>query len=217
MKFFKETGLTLSNSALLIVNLLPIFGVFLLDWSVFAVIFLYWLENLITGFYNILRMLIIEPWHILHWIGKLFTVTFFTFHYGMFTAVHGVFVIMLFGRESIGNSAFPSPELVIQLIVRHKLVIAALALFISHGLSFLFNFIGDQEYKRTNLKELMSRPYGRVVILHLVVLIGGFLVALLRSPKAGILLLVSLKTLVDLRSHLKEHKKMGTSKEKSIT
>jgi hypothetical protein len=192
---------------LLTVNLLPLLGVYLLGWNVFVLIFLYWLENVITGFFNILRMLVLQPWHILHWFGKLFTVGFFTFHYGMFTAVHGVFVIMLFGGESITNRGTISPSIIFDIISKYQLIYIVLALYLSHGLSYLINYIGGKEYQKTNLKILMGRPYGRIIILHIVVLIGGFFVLALKSPKLGIVLLVFLKTFFDLAAHRKEHVK----------
>jgi len=204
----EKTGSKITLITLLGVNLIPIFGVFLLGWNTFAVIFIYWLENIITGFFNVLRMLIIQPWHIIHWIGKLFMAGFFTFHYGMFTAVHGLFVIILFGKESMPSAGLPTPSIIIEIIVKNQLIFAVLALFLSHGLSFLINFIGKQEYKTLTLKYLMARPYTRVIVLHLVVLAGGFFITLLKAPKIGIILLVILKTIFDLKAHNREYKKI---------
>jgi uncharacterized protein DUF6498 len=192
---------------LLLVNLLPVLGVFLFNWNVFIIIFLYWLENVITGFYNVLRMLTLGPYNVIHWVGKIFTATFFTFHYGMFTAVHGIFVITLFGRETVKDLGNIDPAIIFSIITKYKLVYVVLALFLSHGISFLINYIGSGEYQRTNLKTLMMRPYTRIIVLHLVVLAGGFFVMALKSPQIGIILLVFLKTTFDLKSHKKEHGK----------
>ena len=49
------------------------------------------------------------------------------------------------------------------------------------------------------------QPYTRVIILHVVVLVGGFLVMLLGQPLPALVLLVVLKTGFDLRAHLAEH------------
>jgi uncharacterized membrane protein AbrB (regulator of aidB expression) len=51
----------------------------------------------------------------------------------------------------------------------------------------------------------MFRPYGRVMVLHVVILLGGFLVQLLGSPAPALALLVLLKTGLDLGAHLREH------------
>src|SRR5437764_13367701 len=51
----------------------------------------------------------------------------------------------------------------------------------------------------------MTRPYGRVMVLHVVILGGGFLVQALGAPVAAIAMLVVLKTGLDLVGHLREH------------
>jgi len=50
------------------------------------------------------------------------------------------------------------------------------------------------EYQRASLNALMAQPYGRVVVLHLTVLFGGWVVMLLGSPLFALVLLVVLKT-----------------------
>jgi hypothetical protein len=51
----------------------------------------------------------------------------------------------------------------------------------------------------------MLQPYGRVVIMHITVLIGGFLLMLLGSPVIGLILLLFLKTFIDITTHLGQH------------
>ncbi|HVJ59337.1 MAG TPA: DUF6498-containing protein, partial [Burkholderiaceae bacterium] len=46
--------------------------------------------------------------------------------------------------------------------------------------------------------ETMSAPYGRIVVLHVVILGGAFLMQLFKAPAAAVLLLVALKLLADL-------------------
>ena len=52
----------------------------------------------------------------------------------------------------------------------------------------------------------MQQPYGRVVVLHLTILLGGFAAMLLGSPLWALLLLIGLKIALDLKAHLKEHR-----------
>ena len=51
-------GFTLPQIALLLANLIPVFGVLYLDWDVGSIIVLYWAENLVIGFYTILKILV---------------------------------------------------------------------------------------------------------------------------------------------------------------
>jgi hypothetical protein len=54
----------------------------------------------------------------------------------------------------------------------------------------------------------MGKPYARVAILHLVIILGGFLLMALKSPLVGLLLLIVLKIIFDLRNHIREHAKL---------
>ena len=52
----------------------------------------------------------------------------------------------------------------------------------------------------------MSEPYKRVIVLHLTIIFGGWLIILLLgSPLPALILLIILKTSVDLRVHRQEH------------
>jgi hypothetical protein len=48
------------------------------------------------------------------------------------------------------------------------------------------------------LKELMGAPYGRIMILHVTLIAGAFLVQALHAPVAGAMLLIALKLAYDL-------------------
>jgi hypothetical protein len=49
------------------------------------------------------------------------------------------------------------------------------------------------------VQRIMSEPYGRIVVLHLVLIGGGFLLQALKLPAAVGLLLVAFKLVYDLR------------------
>jgi hypothetical protein len=48
------------------------------------------------------------------------------------------------------------------------------------------------------VRRIMGQPYGRIVVLHLVLIGGGFLLAALQLPSAAALLLVAFKLVYDL-------------------
>ncbi len=177
-------------------NLVPLAGVLFFGWSVFSTLLLFWVENVIVGAFNVLRMLVAQPQIGAMWAAKLFMIPFFTFHYGMFVTVHGLFVLTLFGTFAHAVQAA-------------GIAPAAWGLALSHAVSFAFNYIGTGEYKSALVPALMFRPYGRVMVLHIVILGGGFLVATLGSPLIPLALLVVLKTGLDLFGHLREHAGLG--------
>ncbi len=197
-----------SVAALVLANLVPLVGVVGWGWEVFPLVLLFWCENVIVGAFNVLKMLLAEPRQPLAWVTKLFLIPFFCVHYGMFTLVHGLFVAGFFGGAFRVGAAFPDADFFWQAITQHHLTWAAAGLALSHGVSFIVNYLGRGEYRQARVQQLMAQPYGRVVVLHLTILGGAFLMAALRSPTAGLVLLVVLKIGLDLHAHLREREKL---------
>jgi hypothetical protein len=195
--------------ALVLANLVPVVGVLYFGWEVFPLMFLFWSENVIVGCFNVLKMLLAAPESPVGWVVKVFMIPFFCVHYGMFTFVHGVFVVGLFGGGLKHGAGFPNLETFWRVMQENHLGWAVLGLAVSRGVSFVTNYLGQGEYRRASLPILMQQPYGRIVVLHLAILGGGFLMLALHSPAVGLLLLVALKTALDLRGHLKERQKFS--------
>lgn len=142
-------------------------------------------------------------------VGRVGLATFFVFHYGVFWFGHGIFVFALpsfgdgFGLGD-GTSVFGDLEWT-------YVALAAAALFISHGASFVLNYIGRGEYLTASPTRQMASAYGRVVVLHLTIIFGSMVVAFLGAPIGTLLILVGLKTAFDLGLHLREHRAAGTA------
>ena len=206
-----RAGGWVSVVALVLANLVPLVGVLVWRWEVFPLLLLFWLENVLVGLFNVAKMLVASPTQPLSWAAKLFLIPFFTVHYGMFTLVHGVFVMGLFGGAFRSGAPPPDAALVCQVVREHKLQWAVAGLALSHAVSFAWNYIARGEYRRAGLADLMRQPYGRVVVLHLTVLGGAALLMALRSPMGGLVLLVLLKIALDLRAHLRERRRFAVS------
>ena len=206
-----------SAKVLLIVNVVPLMGVAFLGWDIFPVMVVYWLENLVIGFFTVLKILVAAgpgknggpaP----HVLGRIPMVAFFTVHYGMFCLVHGMFVFSLFGQDAdLAAMVVENPtdlDVLMTLLVESQLLVVLVVLFISHAYSFADNFIRAGEYQRVSPDHMFASPYGRIVVLHLVVLAGGFLVASSGSAIWALVLLVILKTVLDSVFHHREHRKL---------
>ena len=197
----------ISAWVLVAANLVPLAGVLWWDWSVFALLALFWMENVVLGVLFALRMLCADPSDPAMWLGKLFLIPFFCVHYGMFTAVHGMFVFLLFGGDKAAMQNLELLEAAVRATERYDLWLPIGVLVASHAFSFVWNYLYRGEYRRAELKRLMAKPYGRVAVLHVAIILGGFGTALLGSPLWALVLLVVLKTALDYRAHVKEHSK----------
>lgn len=181
-------------------------GVLGLAWSVFTVMALFWFENVVIGGFNVLRMLVsgarLGGAGV---VGALAMAAFFTVHYGLFTAVHGIFVVMLFGMPEMGRQVMdggfygPLNTMVQALIGNREGWLAIMAIVTVHAVAFAQWAIATRE-SPTPLKDLMAAPYGRIVVLHITLIAGGFLVMSMHAPELGVLLLVALKLGYDLMS-----------------
>lgn len=220
MRLSRPVWLTPSMAVLIGANVMVFYGIFELKWDVFALVFLFWLENAIIGIFNILKMLFNRPDSVLNWVIKFFYIPFFTFHYGMFTLVHGIFVVVLFGPDAMKKGDGSPWEFVMQvpqIIHEEQLSFMLFFLIFSHGFSLVYEYLLNDEFRRVTLKNLMGAPYRRVVVLHIAIIGSGFLLTLYGEPLYGLLLLAVLKILFDGWSHYWEHRRMQKYKEGRMT
>ena len=193
---------------LMLVNLIPIVGVFAFDWNVGTILAIYWLENVAIGVINVFKIIAargdgsaeeatVAP--------KLILVPFFCVHYGGFAAGHAAFVFGFFG----GAEGFAMDSLDSAVASIAALWVPFAAMLVSHLLSFFLNFLGRGEYLVKTPMDMMFAPYARVVVLHVTILFGGMIVMFLGSPKPVILLLVLAKTFGDTHFHLREHNRIA--------
>jgi hypothetical protein len=202
---FKKSSLM----SLVFANLIPLLGVLFFGWSLFPIMFLYWLENVVIGFFNVVRMAraekkMPEGQKNLKLGGKPYDpsmkktlIFFFIVHYGLFTLVHGIFISVLFGPANISLIGA---------------IVGFASLFMSHYVSYRTNFIGKEEYKNLSAPDLFFQPYKRIVILHLTVLFGGIFAKAFGAPIIALLVLIALKITADAWLHLREHKFFETKK-----
>lgn len=223
----------LSAIALVLANLIPLAGVLWMDWRVFDVMILYWAENVVIGAVNVLRMMSCGSVlglsrmardeanrHLdqrqqtdlsrMAAAAKYFFIPFFIIHYGGFCFGHYSAVVGLFGK-GLGNSDADAVGFGVPLaeVWHSPLWIGVFAIVVSHLLSYYFNFIKGGEYQRTDLIQLMKRPYGRIIALHISVIAGGFLVIVLGDPLWMLLVLIAIKISIDLRMHVAERRLFG--------
>jgi len=194
-----------SSLALVAANLLPLWAILVWGWPVFPLLVLFWLENVVIGLANALRMLLADPGDIALWAAKLFVVPFFCVHYGFFTAIHGRLVFGIFGGKEysrLDHGLLPV-HAAARAVEQYDLWLPLAALVASHLVSLCWDYILRCGYRRAALIELMARPYDRVFVLHLTIIFGGWAVMLLGSPAWALVFLIALKIAFDLKIHLR--------------
>lgn len=223
-------------AALVAANAVPLAGVLFLGWDLVTLVAIYWAENGVVGLYAVLRILTAgagpgsparsplppgAPPALARLAGnaRWLVAPLFAVHYGLFWLGHGVFVWLVLpwlfasaaGRAGpgapLGSVAGPDAGAVVS---------AAAFLAVSHGVSFLANWLlGGERWASGPGTEAVA-PYQRVVILHLTILLGAVAVAIMGAPVWAMAVMVALKTWADLAAHLAERHRaalrMGTTR-----
>lgn len=152
---------------LLFANLFTIFLATIEKWHILEVMFIYWFQSVIIGFFNFIKMR-----------SKISVAFFFLCHYGGFHFVYFIFLISgLFGSFS-------------QIITNAQLISLNIGVFFA---SSMFTFFYDREWNSRNqsIVKVMISPYGRIVPMHLTILLNAFL------GQSAIFFFLALKTVVD--------------------
>lgn len=188
--------------AALLGNLVPAFGVLYLGWDVGLLVLLYWLENLLIGVANLARMGVVAirggptAIAVLGFMGP-----FFATHYGMFCAVHGLFMLALF--QPLGLTAdFDVAavwRVIPQAIEADAVIAVSLVVFAVVEAAAIVAMVrkGTGGAGVTALAEQMFAPYARIVALHLGILAAAFALAATNQPAAGLLIVVVAKALYE--------------------
>lgn len=208
-------------AAIVAANLVPLAGVLFFGWDLLTLLVVFWLESGIVGLLNVPKILLagapgevnvtvkrrrIEitgpetpPERPTLQVSYLPVAGFFLLHYGIFWVVHGAFVLSF---DLFTPAAFPSS---FGLPAPGPVLVGAGAAAVGHGVSFVANYLVGGEYRTTTAGERMMAPYGRVLALHLAIVVGGVLVATFGAPSLALAVLVAVKTVGDVGAHLREH------------
>jgi hypothetical protein len=212
---------SLAVAALVAANVVPVIGVLFFGWQLSVVMVIYWVESGVIGALNVPKILLApgsdaprnftakingrqvdlsgpsEPKDGLHLYPENGSIAgFFVMHYGIFWVVHGVFVFSVFAPAPFSGAYGPP-----------TILLGVVGMVVSHAGSFLVNFVGNEEYRTASPGMQMKEPYRRVIVLHLTIVLGAFVVTAVGAPIAALLLLMGLKTVTDLHAHLKEHRR----------
>ena len=161
-------------------SIVLILGLLFYEWSFISVFLIYWIENVVIGIFNVLRMQKVEFFsdseQAIPITGELYTpnkrgklISLFLIHYGFFVVGHGAGLLIICGFIKKMNLE-EVYSLEVNLIA---LVIGVVGVLLTHVISY--HRILSQG-KKFRVRGLFFRPYKRVIILHLMVLAGSMII-----------------------------------------
>lgn len=204
-----------STISLLVSNIIVIILAIAQRWDVVTVLWVYWMQSVIIGFFQFLRILSLKDFSTDNLTinnqpalptstTKLYTAFFFVFHYGFFHFIYAIFLFNFFKSTRPFDFTY--------------LFLGGLVFFINHAFSYFHNEqvlsfgnedkplsfgnrIIDQQ-KTQNIGQLMFSPYARIIPMHLIIIFGALL------GQSSLIIFLILKTLVDLLMHIFKHNKL---------
>ncbi|KDA04371.1 DUF6498-containing protein [Hyphomonas oceanitis] len=176
-------------------DLVPIAAILVFGWGATPLVALYWLENLIIGAYTILRLGGAAVVSFINLATALFMIPFFTFHYGMFCYGHGLFIRSFAGGEGNGGGAAPMDLVTWALGSGDGMLWFVGLIIVTNAVFFLVDYIGRGEFRRTDPPAEMFAPYGRIVTLHVAIILGAFIAIATDERLLGVLILIAIRVL----------------------
>lgn len=182
---------------------IPVAGLVWFGWDWRSIILLYWLENIIVGLSNIISMgraPQVQGKTPLTWndsdrpVGRVGMMVFFGAHYGFFTLVHGIFVLLICagvfgfggggGARPIGFDGIDWGGILLVWVVGGAVQLLFACLAPRDGLPAA--------------SVLFWQPYRRIFALHVAVIGGVWLIERFDWPPVAAVLLVALHFVFDL-------------------
>ncbi len=180
----------LTMLVVVVVNLIPMFGVLFGRWKLGEVMGLFWAESVVIGFYTLLKIAVVTK------EAAIFYGMIFLWIFGFFTAIQFKFVYELFVLNGRG-SAPGALEALTNLFL--PIWPALVALLLSHGASFVLDFLARREYEGATFDQLILVPQVRMILMQFTIIFGAWVVVLLHSPLPAMVLLVLFKMRVDFK------------------
>jgi hypothetical protein len=172
-------------------NFLPVIGVLYSNWDAASIVILYWIENLIIGFYTVLKMRLTKTPSKTRSKVNLFVV------YGALWLVDGIVVVVLFLSNDI--RLLLQDNDVIKFLhseILWSILMSILVLFVSHGILFVQNI---KKYAIEIPEKFTREAFLQIIPIHFMLVVGALLNVNISGGKIyALLLLVVLKTLFEL-------------------
>jgi Family of unknown function (DUF6498) len=174
--------LTISDFLLIVVNCIPLYGVWFNGWDAKQLFIVYCLETVIIGMANVLKMaavtIFVKKKDIWENNGSttmqsswLF-ILFFIFHYGFFVFVQTQLFFSITGLKP--NDALIMNYANIPALLGDNGKLMLLIFITYYTVQNIFGFFASGNYKTTSMGKLLFEPYVRIFVQQLVVIVGSF-------------------------------------------
>jgi hypothetical protein len=211
-----EPELTPPVLGLILANLATIALAILQGWDTTTILFIFWVQSLIIGFFTVIRLLSADTALLADelgkaeewtgrgpvasrgrvWTYKILVAAFFLFHYSLFH----LFYYLLFISDGVFGPVNPAGDAV---------WITCAIFLASHLVSLLWYRKGEKRGGQY-MADAILLPYNRIVPMHLTMIIGGTIAGLFQffgvvTELPVLVVFLLLKMYMDIRMHIVLH------------
>lgn len=204
LKYIKPN---VDNAFIWLTAVLMVGGLYFLDWEPKVIIFAYIFETVVIGVIHIGKMattaLLSKKMGVSgenSRVSGVFLTLFYCVHYFMFVSIQIAFVLIFMGDNAFGADLSFSGLFTnfIQLFSQTDMREVFLLIILNNVYFSVKSFFLPKKFLETTPSELMFQPYIRVFVQQFLVTLGGFIFIITGGPLAVALLLIALKTIIDL-------------------
>jgi Family of unknown function (DUF6498) len=173
--------LTIADYLLIVINLIPLYGVWFLGWDAKHIFVVYAMETVMTGIINVLKMsfitLFVKKKDVWQNNGGSsmqsgwFFILFFIAHYGFFVFVQTQIFFKVCNFLPDRSLLFNYSKIPAILGDDGKLVLLIFILY--YTVQSFFSFFGSGTYKNISMGRLMFEPYIRIFTQQVIVILGS--------------------------------------------
>lgn len=178
-------------------NLVPAAGLLFWDWNIGDLLLLGWGEAAVIGIYALIKVAVIDR-RVFLIRGPLVAIAFAF----MLLFLLGLVLMIAHEANRLATGTYQSQD--VGALARS--LAPALAVFVvSHGVSFVRDFIGRGEYLKRNSEEIGKDFFRHVMPLLCMAMTAAFIVAVFGNVGALFLVVVLIKLASEIPVHLREH------------
>jgi len=177
---------------LVVANIVPVIDMMIKGDPVGSILVIYWMQMMIIGFWNIVKLIVITRWR------ALLMVPMFVLMYLSIVNIFGIIAGAMLDDQMQGTEWHQHFSL-------WNYWVPALLFFAAHGLSFWENFIGGREYEKIAWDTQMGKPILRAMPMWLAVLFGGIIGGFFNTAAVAVVFVLPVKLALDLLGHFAEH------------
>ncbi|MFN8238110.1 MAG: DUF6498-containing protein [Chitinophagales bacterium] len=192
-------------------NLFPLYGVIMYDWTIFSVVYIYWIELLIISTFQLLKILLAQ--------GDInagfkeraaLAFKFFAFRTGIFF-FYLLFIIVFLGFMVSSKERGAGLNVFRIMTFQDAFFKIALLSFVVYNLvEFIVRYLATGKYKSAKPADYYSMFDARIIVVHIVVVLGTFLYQLVLDKlnadhKTAMIACVSLFIIVKLIADTIKH------------